>query len=64
MLADVHFSDPILQKVQDPLLEAKGISLKMLRLDLVHSLVSGNKWFKLKHNLAEAHEQGYKAVLS
>jgi 1-aminocyclopropane-1-carboxylate deaminase/D-cysteine desulfhydrase-like pyridoxal-dependent ACC family enzyme len=36
----------------------------VLRLDLVHPLVSGNKWFKLKHNLALARQQGHNTVLS
>ena len=64
MLNDAHFSDPPLQTVHDPLLAAKGVELKVLRLDLVHPLVSGNKWFKLKHNLALALRQGHDTVLS
>ena len=26
----------------------------VLRLDLIHPEISGNKWFKLKHNLQQA----------
>jgi len=36
----------------------------MLRLDLIHPVISGNKWFKLKHNLAQALSQGCRGVLS
>lgn len=36
----------------------------MLRLDAVHPVVSGNKWYKLKHNLAAAAEHGKTALLS
>ncbi len=64
MLIDAHFRDPILQTVQDPFLEARGLTLKVLRLDLVHPLVSGNKWYKLKHNLAKAHALGHDTLLS
>ena len=64
MLLDAHFSDPILQSVKDPFLQAHGLTLKMLRLDLVHPLVSGNKWFKLKFNLAQAFDLGHNSVLS
>lgn len=64
MLHDTHFNDPPLQSVNDPVLRKRGITLRVLRLDLVHPLVSGNKWFKLKHNLASAHQQGYDTVLS
>ncbi len=36
----------------------------MLRLDLVHAEVSGNKWFKLKLNLERANSQGIKTVIT
>ena len=36
---------------------SKNVSLNILRLDKLHPVVSGNKWFKLKHYLAEAFEQ-------
>lgn len=32
----------------------KNIELQILRLDLIHHIVSGNKWFKLKYYLADA----------
>lgn len=31
-----------------------GMSVHCLRLDQIHPIVSGNKWFKLKYNLAHA----------
>jgi len=34
------------------------------RDDLLHNLISGNKWRKLKYNLIEASEQGYKTLLT
>ncbi len=39
-------------------------ALDMLRLDVVHPVVSGNKWYKLKHNLQHAIEERYKTVLT
>lgn len=36
----------------------------MLRLDLIDPEVSGNKWFKLKYNLAKAREQGKSTILT
>lgn len=36
----------------------------MLRLDLLHPQISGNKWFKLRLNLQAARERGYDTVLS
>lgn len=36
----------------------------MLRLDLLHAEISGNKWFKLKENFALAKIQGFNRVLT
>lgn len=36
----------------------------MLRLDLVHPLLSGNKWYKLRLNLEAARQQGCSVLLS
>lgn len=41
-----------------------GISVDMLRLDLVHPVVSGNKWFKLTGHLSEAHRQGADTIVT
>ena len=40
------------------------VSLDVLRLDLVHPLVSGNKWYKLKYNLADCLRSGVRTVIS
>ncbi len=39
-------------------LTEKDISTDILRLDLLHPVISGNKWFKLKYYLEEARQQG------
>lgn len=36
----------------------------VLRLDRLHPLISGNKWYKLKYNLEAAKNLGYQRVLS
>lgn len=41
-----------------------GYSVDMLRLDLVHPIVSGNKWYKLKLYLQEAIEHNAKTLAS
>ena len=41
-----------------------GVTLDMLRLDELDPEISGNKWYKLKHNLSYAREQGKTTVLS
>ncbi len=39
-------------------------ALDVLRLDVIHPLISGNKWFKLKENFAAAANKNYNSVLS
>lgn len=43
---------------------AQSVSVDVLRLDQIHPLVSGNKWYKLKHNLDGATKQGHQRLLS
>lgn len=58
-------SEPIgLQFLNHSLLEEKQVHVAVLRLDQVHSEVSGNKFFKLKYNLEEAKRQGKKTILT
>ncbi|NKB31899.1 MAG: pyridoxal-phosphate dependent enzyme [Pseudomonadales bacterium] len=42
----------------------KQIGLKVLRLDLLHPHLGGNKWFKLRLNLEQARQQGKNVLLS
>jgi D-cysteine desulfhydrase len=44
----------VTQSIHDKLFASKGIEADVLRLDLIHPEVSGNKWFKLKYYLSEA----------
>jgi 1-aminocyclopropane-1-carboxylate deaminase/D-cysteine desulfhydrase-like pyridoxal-dependent ACC family enzyme len=50
--------------LEDPLLRQHAIRMDLLRLDLIHPLLSGNKWFKLKYSLLQAKEQGISTLLS
>lgn len=59
-----EFNPPGLDRVEHPLLDEYGISLRMLRLDQVHPLINGNKWFKLAENLTAIRESGHTTVLS
>lgn len=42
----------------------RNISIKILRLDKLHPLVSGNKFFKLRFYLEEAQHQGKKTIIT
>lgn len=39
-------------------------SVYMLRLDKMHPIISGNKWYKLKYNLEDALQQKAKGILT
>ena len=44
--------------------QSLGYAVDMLRLDLVHPIVSGNKWYKLKAYLQEAKEHNAETIAS
>ncbi|MDD5125867.1 pyridoxal-phosphate dependent enzyme [Methylovulum sp.] len=48
------FQDSILTKINDPLLDQHQIELWLKRDDLLHPVISGNKWRKLKYLLKHA----------
>lgn len=52
------------QEVQDAVLSSSGVRLLIKRDDLIHQHISGNKWRKLKYNLAEAVQQNHHTILT
>jgi 1-aminocyclopropane-1-carboxylate deaminase len=44
--------------------EGKEVEMDVLRLDLIHPIVSGNKWFKLKKYIEDARSQGKNLVVT
>lgn len=40
------------------------IVINILRTDLLHPIISGNKWYKLKYNILQAKKDNYKMILS
>jgi 1-aminocyclopropane-1-carboxylate deaminase len=49
--------DPsLLQPIDWPEATARDIAADVLRLDLLHPVISGNKWFKLKYHLQAARQ--------
>ena len=43
-----------IDNIKEDFLKENNIELSILRLDLLHPEISGNKWFKLKYNIEEA----------
>jgi 1-aminocyclopropane-1-carboxylate deaminase len=47
-----------------PALNEKNISASVLRLDKIHPVISGNKWFKLRYYLEEVKQQNKKKIIT
>lgn len=53
-----------LQRLELPWLRLAGVEAAVLRLDLVDPLISGNKWFKLRHHLLHARQAQAPGLIS
>lgn len=60
-----HFSLPSpITELKDELFVEKGVQVLLKRDDLIHPVISGNKWRKLKYNIERAQQQGYDTLLT
>lgn len=53
-----------MQPLRSELLTANEVHIDVLRLDRIHPVIAGNKWFKLKYHLQEAQQQNKKGILT
>ena len=58
------FFPPPIQQINSEIARYAGVDLYVLRLDLMHPWVNGNKWFKLKYNLLEAKKKNFTTLLT
>jgi len=56
-MLDLEIFSPVHQW-QHPVFAEKGLNVSVKRDDLIHPLISGNKWRKLKYTLQKAHTEG------
>ncbi|ALD21897.1 1-aminocyclopropane-1-carboxylate deaminase/D-cysteine desulfhydrase [Hymenobacter sp. DG25A] len=54
----------VLQELAEPVALTRGVRLVLLRDDLTHPELPGNKWRKLKYNLQEARRQRHHTLLT
>ncbi|MBS1586577.1 MAG: pyridoxal-phosphate dependent enzyme [Bacteroidetes bacterium] len=57
-------SKVVVQSLNKGWYDGKVAAIDMLRLDLIDSVVSGNKWYKLKYNLQYAQHNGHSTILT
>ncbi|WP_036249617.1 1-aminocyclopropane-1-carboxylate deaminase/D-cysteine desulfhydrase [Methylobacter sp. BBA5.1] len=58
------FDRSILSRIPDPLIDRCGVELWIKRDDLLHPVISGNKWRKLKYILDHALSSGAHTLIS
>ena len=63
-MQEVDLSRAQVVPIQKKLYQQKGVTLQVLRLDLIHPIISGNKWFKLKEYLSDAKALGKKKLVT
>jgi 1-aminocyclopropane-1-carboxylate deaminase/D-cysteine desulfhydrase-like pyridoxal-dependent ACC family enzyme len=61
---DLFKTDILISNINTKTVQDKNIHLDLLRLDLIHPEISGNKWYKLKYNIAFAIENNFKSIVS
>ena len=59
---ELLFNNITVEQINDQQFKNADVQLDVLRLDKIHPVVSGNKWFKLKYYLQQAIEEKYVAV--
>jgi len=59
---ELHFEKIFIQSIKAKWLDEKNVSLDVLRLDLIHPVISGNKWFKLKYYIKDAKENNASTI--
>src|SRR5262245_35256824 len=52
------------QSIRKPLHKSNRISVDVLRLDIMHPEISGNKWFKLKYHIEAALREKKKGIVT
>jgi len=51
-------------KIDAPFLQNENVQFDVLRLDKIHPVISGNKWFKLKYHLDNFNAGNYNGIIT
>ena len=63
-MQELSFQNITTDFIIDPLFSEKNIEVAVLRLDKIHPVISGNKWFKLQFYLQEAKRLDKKTIVT
>lgn len=53
-----------IDKIHSRFLQNKNVHVEVLRLDKIHPVISGNKWFKLKYHLDNFNAGNYNGIIT
>ncbi|MEW6997603.1 1-aminocyclopropane-1-carboxylate deaminase/D-cysteine desulfhydrase [Colwelliaceae bacterium BS250] len=53
-----------IEQISQPILDKFAVQLFIKRDDLIHPIISGNKWRKLKYNIEQAKQLGKRQIIS
>ncbi|MES2647811.1 MAG: pyridoxal-phosphate dependent enzyme [Bacteroidota bacterium] len=59
-----HLNKPHIQSLEDPVFKFFSLEVKVLRIDTMHPIISGNKWMKLLPWLELAKQGFYKGLIT
>ncbi len=62
-ISSIDISAATIQKISNERTRAGQVNLSVLRLDKIHPVISGNKWFKFKYYLQDAMSRGIKITV-
>lgn len=62
MKDNMQYENIITQTIAADFMGSDQVHIDVLRLDLLHPVISGNKWFKLKYHLHDALEKNAEAI--
>jgi 1-aminocyclopropane-1-carboxylate deaminase len=60
----IDYTRAVVQSLHDDVLTNARVQVNILRLDCIHPVVSGNKWFKLQYYLQQAIQEKKKGILT
>lgn len=63
-MKEIDVNTITIDRLSFPFLTEKNLHLDILRLDKIHAIVSGNKWFKLRYHIEAAKQAGATTVLT
>ena len=64
MMQEIELNNIFVDEITTTQLNKNGVEVSVLRLDKIHPLISGNKWFKLRYYIEDAKKQNKKTILT